>query len=52
MKLKIIPIKHLKSKNEYLESIVEMKEVEESVLINQLIFFIFCGTFENQKRPT
>ena len=40
-KLRITPIKHLKSQNEYLESIVEMKEVEELVLLNQVIFVFF-----------
>ena len=38
VKLRITPIKHLKSQNENLESIVEMKEIEELVLIDQLIF--------------
>ena len=32
--LRITPIKNLKNKNENLESIVEMKEIEEMVLIN------------------
>ena len=41
MKLWITPIKHLKSQNENLESIVEMKEIEELVLIDQLIFVFF-----------
>ena len=38
MKLRITPSKHLKSQNENLESIIEMKEIEELVLIDQLIF--------------
>ena len=32
--LRTTPIQHLKSKNENLESIVEMKEIEELVLIS------------------
>ena len=45
MKLRITPIKHLKSQNENLESIVEMKEIEELVLIDQLIF-VFVRYFK------
>ena len=54
MKLRITPIKNLKTTNENLKSIVEMKEIEESVLIISLksVKYFVIDVFENQKRPT